>query len=107
MFGPLMKRLSDSYALGNEDYPKNVEDAFEVLTLYAEGKGKENSKKRNRDMCKHKVIHFPGKLVPKINAVIDTCAKECVGQQKITCGAAGAEYSKDSMSGGGTRRNSD
>lgn len=39
VFGPLLKDLNSDYALGNAMYPKTVEDALQVLTIYIKKHG--------------------------------------------------------------------
>eukprot|EP00977_Amphora_coffeiformis_P008241 scaffold1852_cov170-Amphora_coffeaeformis.AAC.1 len=45
LFGYFMKNMHDDYALGNDNYPTDVETALQVLLLYQEGTQKKTSKK--------------------------------------------------------------
>eukprot|EP00977_Amphora_coffeiformis_P018078 scaffold6161_cov158-Amphora_coffeaeformis.AAC.1 len=45
LFGYFMKNMQDDYALGNDNYPTDVESALQVLLLYQEGMQKKTSKK--------------------------------------------------------------
>uniref|UniRef100_A0A6S8JAH4 CCHC-type domain-containing protein n=1 Tax=Amphora coffeiformis TaxID=265554 RepID=A0A6S8JAH4_9STRA len=45
LFGYFMKNMQDDYALGNENYPTDMETELQVLLLYQEGTQKKTSKK--------------------------------------------------------------
>eukprot|EP00977_Amphora_coffeiformis_P024805 scaffold17205_cov186-Amphora_coffeaeformis.AAC.22 len=45
LFRYFMKNMQDDYALGNDNYPTDVETALQVLLLYQEGTQKKTSKK--------------------------------------------------------------
>eukprot|EP00977_Amphora_coffeiformis_P019690 scaffold7395_cov175-Amphora_coffeaeformis.AAC.4 len=45
LFGYFMKNMQNDYALGNDNYPTDIETALQVLLLYQEGTQKKTSKK--------------------------------------------------------------
>lgn len=48
-FGPLMRSLGSDFALGNDLYPKTLENAMHVLTIHAMKRGKMTGRRETKD----------------------------------------------------------